>query len=211
MVDFCHALNCVREKFISVEYVRRQLSLKVEANAEESPTAAVSELIALVGDITNLQSFEIKSLQLRMMELDESKQGWEQNKAELYTELERLEKLKQEEVKKLEDAYSAKYAQFTNISSDLERTIKDLTDELEHSRVKMLHSTQDRQLLEERAQSAEEETQRLNKVKTVMVQIALGLVLRVEELVEEKRALSKMVESGLERESFFKQELETMF
>ena len=44
-----------------------------------------------------------------------------------------------------------------------------------------------------------------------MVQIALGLVLRVEELVEEKRALSKMVESGLERESFFKQELETMF
>ena len=44
------------------------------------------------------------------MELDESKQSWEQNKGELYEELERLEGMKQEEVKKLEEAYNAKYA-----------------------------------------------------------------------------------------------------
>ena len=37
-----------------MEYVRRQLNLKIEANAKESPTAAVSEVIALIGDITNL-------------------------------------------------------------------------------------------------------------------------------------------------------------
>ena len=62
LLDFYHALNCVREKFENVEYVRRQMNLEVEAKAEESPTAAVSEVIALIGDITNLQSFEIKSL-----------------------------------------------------------------------------------------------------------------------------------------------------
>ena len=122
-----------------MEYVRRQLNFKIEANAKEGPTAAVSEVIALIGDITNLQSFEIKSLQVRMMELDESKQSWEQNKGELYEELERLERMKQEEVKKLEEAYNAKYAQFRSISGDLERTVKELSEEVEQTRARMVH------------------------------------------------------------------------
>lgn len=44
-------------------------------------------------------------------------------------------------MKKLEEAYNAKYAQFRNISGDLERTIRDLTEELEQTRVKMVHSS----------------------------------------------------------------------
>lgn len=51
-------------------------------------------------------------------------------------------------------------------------------------------------MLEERVQSAQEEGERTRRMKDVMVHMAMGLVLRVEELIEGKRLLQKMLESA---------------
>lgn len=51
-------------------------------------------------------------------------------------------------------------------------------------------------------QTGEEKSEKMSRLKDLGVQIAMGLVLRVEELIEEKRMLLKMVENAGQREEF---------
>ena len=200
LTDFFRALDAVREKFESVDYVERQLDLRLGARAQDSRTAALSEVIALVGDITNLQSFEIKSLQVRLAELEEGKAGWDQARAEMCEQVEQLQAMKQQEVAKLEEAYHAKHAHFASVSEDLERAVKELTDQAEQLNVKLLRARQENSLLSQQADEAHEAACRARSGQATALKITLGLLYRGEALVEQKRCLAGLLEAAEQRE-----------
>ncbi len=69
------------------------------------------ELVSILGDITNVLNFEIKSLNIKVLDLGEEKKKFEQIHDETVAEAQRIELVYKSENKRIEDTLRTKQEQ----------------------------------------------------------------------------------------------------
>jgi len=184
-------LFSVITKYEGIDFVTSRVNLKPNAEFEKDKKAALIELVSILADITNILNFEIKSLNIKVVDMEAEKQRLEKMQNETIEEAKRLEKLCENDKKQMENEFNQKQEQFEILTTNYEKHNAMLAKEIDHCKEDLKKQEEAFKISAAKTFDANEKSNKLQKACEVYLRAILSLTRKVEDLAEQKALAQK--------------------
>ena len=130
-VESYNLLYNIRHKFESNPKLTTQLDLRLRFDFASERSQAILELVAMIGDITNILNFELKNCVIRDSQFTELQQTLAEVRDSYEERLRESEAHRKEELSELQGNFERKYQRFKEYQIDIERINQEMQEQNE--------------------------------------------------------------------------------